>query len=121
MERINNLTREVEELKRRQPVVIEKDGTKVVDNAYVVNFAQNESEISSADKENLDKIPSGATVDINAFSSPEGNANYNKELSEKRANAVKEYLSGRGVKVSEVYSNGAADKYSNRIAVVTVK
>ncbi len=121
MERINNLTREVEELKRRQPVVIEKDGTKVVDNAYVVNFAQNESEISSADKENLDKIPSGATVDINAFSSPEGNANYNKKLSEKRANAVKEYLSGRGVKVSEVYSNGAADKYCNRIAVVTVK
>lgn len=116
---LKKLSREVEELKNRKPIVINNEG-KTVEQTYVVNFAVAESELSASAKSVLNSIEKGSTVVINAFASPEGNAEQNQQLSADRANAVKSYLEGRGVNVKQTYSNGAADKYSNRIAVVSV-
>lgn len=119
MERMNQMQREINELKQRKPEV--KVENTIVDGKYIVTFAQGEAELSDLDKQVLDKIDRRATVDIDAYASPEGSKDLNQQLSEKRAAAVKAYLEGRGVKVGQTQSKGADDKYSNRIAIVTVR
>ena len=58
---------------------------------------------------------------IVAYASPEGNADANIALSQKRADAVAEYLKARGVNVSRSIAKGADTNHANRIAIVTVK
>ncbi len=119
MDRLNEMQREIDRLKGRKPDVVVQNVP--VDGKYVVTFAQNEAALSQDGKATLDKIDSHATVDIEAYASPEGSQEHNQQLSEDRSNAVKEYLESRGVKVGNVSSKGAADKYSNRLAIVTVR
>lgn len=109
-----------------QEVVVEKVVEQVevptyIDNTYVVNFAWNSAELVGDAKATLDKIPTDATVNIAGFASPEGNKGYNLTLSVERADAVKNYLQSRGVKVADCTGFGADNAESNRIVIVTIK
>lgn len=125
LERMNEMQREIDELKQRKPETHVQTVTQVehdvVDGRHVVTFAQGSNALSSQAKATLDKISAGATVDVEAYASPEGSEGRNHQLSDQRAQAVKDYLQARGVNVASAVSKGAQDEYSNRIAIVTVR
>ena len=114
--------------KKPTEVVVEKVITKEapstnavaaiqVPSTYVIQFAKNSSVLSNAAKEILDGI--SGSVNITASASPEGTKEYNQKLSEKRAKAVSDYLSKKGIKVNSCEGIGSVDNNSNRIAIVT--
>lgn len=92
---------------------------KAVQSTYVATFAVNSAEIGNTAE--LAGIPSGSTVEIVAYASPEGKADVNQALSERRAEAVAKYLEKKGVKVVRTVAKGADSSHANRIAIVTVK
>ena len=83
-----------------------------------VFFAQCSAELTDVAKAELDKVQ--GTVDITATASPEGTAEFNQELSEKRANVVAEYLKSKNVTVNSQKGLGVTGDDSNRVAIVTV-
>ena len=95
--------------------VVKSEG---VQSTYVVTFPVASAAIN--DKAELDAIEKGRTVEIVSYASPEGPADVNEALSQKRADAVAEYLKARGVEVARVISKGANSNHSNRIAIVTI-
>ena len=118
------LNARINELMKRPAVVKEvvkevSVNTTIVDKTHVVVFAQNSSELTPEAKAVLNNV--SGTVNVVASASPEGTSDYNKKLSEKRANAVANYLKGRGVKVNTVTGVGVQGNTSNRIAIVTVE
>ena len=94
------------------------NGTVVNGDTYVL-FAWNSAELDATAKSTLDKV--SGTVKVIAYASPEGTDTYNKELSQRRANSVADYLRAKGVTVTEVYGAGVNGNTSNRIAIVTVQ
>lgn len=94
------------------------NGTVVNGDTYVL-FAWNSAELDATAKATLDKI--SGTVKVVAYASPEGTESYNKELSQRRANVVADYLRGKGVTVTEAYGAGVNGNTSNRVAIVTVQ
>lgn len=96
-----------------------KENSSVAEKTHIVTFALNSAEI--ANPAELQNIPAGSTVEIVAYASPEGNAEYNMNLSQRRANAVADYLKAKGIKVVSATAKGADSEHSNRIAIVTVK
>lgn len=101
--------------------VVEKGKTNYVDNTFVINFAFNSDELTSEAKATLDKVPTSASANIAGYASPEGNKEYNLQLSDRRAEAVKAYLESRGVKVTKTVGYGAENAESNRIVIVTLQ
>lgn len=92
------------------------------DGRIVVTFAQNSAELTQQAKSQLDRLDEKVTVDIIGTASPEGTAEYNKALSEKRALAVKDYLAKKGVTVNSVQGKGVADgETTNRLTIIVVK
>jgi outer membrane protein OmpA-like peptidoglycan-associated protein len=122
---VNALYDKITELQNRQPEVqtvekiVEVEKTVPTESTFVVQFAKNKSELTDEAKANLDNVT--GTVKIVASASPEGGATYNQHLSEARANAVKEYLEARGVKVEDAAGVGAIGNASNRIAIITIQ
>ena len=113
---INNLRSEL----AKKPKEVVKTVTDTIDNrTFVVFFAQNSDELTSAAKEVLDNI--SGTVDVTGFASPEGTSKYNLKLSEKRANTVANYLKNRGVAVNDITGLGVQGKATNRIVIVNKK
>lgn len=102
-------------------VYVDKKVVEYAENTYVVLFAQNSAELTSDATAILDGIGQNAIVRITATASPEGTAEYNKALSQKRADAVKAYLENRGVRVESAEGLGVVGKASNRVAIVTLK
>ena len=98
--------------------VVEKPVTQVTGDTFVF-FAQNSADLTDAAKEALDKVT--GTVTVTATASPEGTAEYNKALSQRRADAVKAYLEGKGVTVEKAEGLGVQGDASGRVSVVTVK
>lgn len=89
----------------------------------VVQFEKNKATISEQDKSAVIGMlqASGAkNVSVVAYSSPEGNPDYNMTLSQRRADAVRDFLINRGYNVLQCVGCGAPDITSNRIAIVTV-
>lgn len=131
---VGALNAEINELRAelaKKPTVIEKVvqvekatvAAPVVvptDNQWVVQFAQNSAELTPKAKAVLDSVTDKSVVTIVGSASPEGSAKYNQTLSERRANAVADYLRQRGVTVNSVSGVGADDNASNRLAIVTV-
>lgn len=113
---INSLRAEL----AKKPKEITNTITDVIDNReFVIFFAQNNYELTPAAKEVLNKI--SGTVDVTGFASPEGTSKYNLNLSEKRANAVAEYLRNNGVIVDNVVGLGVQGKATNRVVIVNKK
>jgi outer membrane protein OmpA-like peptidoglycan-associated protein len=92
--------------------------TSVNNEKWVVTFDFNSAELTEEAKFILNQIGENAIVDIVATASPEGSEEYNLKLSERRANAVKDYLTNKGVKVNSAVGKGI-DKVSGKTAVVT--
>lgn len=89
--------------------------------AYVF-FAYDSAELDARAKEELNKLGENGVYDIVAFASNEGGTEYNIALSQRRADAVKAYLEGRGCKVNSAVGKGVAfGLTTGRVAVVTSK
>ena len=119
---INNLKAEL--AKKPTEIVKEVVKTEVITNTIgntVVFFAQNSSELTGTAMAELSKIPSGSKVSIIGSASPEGSAEYNQKLSEKRAETVSKFLSRNGVIVENCIGTGVTDTTSGRIATITIK
>lgn len=129
---VGALTTEIDRLnselaKKPKEVVVEKvivkritdTNTQTVLNEVTVYFAQNEYVLTPESKAKLDAVK--GKVKVSGYASPEGSEEYNKELSQKRADVVADYLKGRGVTVTEAVGYGATGNTSNRVANVTVQ
>lgn len=97
--------------------IVEKQVTTTPD-TYVF-FAYDSDVLSDDAKSVLDKVT--GTVEITATASPEGTAEYNKALSQRRADAVKAYLEGRGVTVNKAEGLGVQGDASGRVSIVKVQ
>jgi len=109
----------------RKPQVVEKIIQVPVpaanqENTWIVRFAFDSSELTDDAKTILDSIGQDAIVDIVAEATNEGSKDYNKKLSQKRADVVKNYLENRGLRVNSAVGIGAS-KTGSRIAVVKIK
>jgi outer membrane protein OmpA-like peptidoglycan-associated protein/opacity protein-like surface antigen len=80
--------------------------------AVMVNFAFDSSELNADARSKLDALADLLTkeptvkVDIGGHASQEGTEEYNMALSERRANAVRDYLASRGVGESRMTVRG---------------
>ena len=117
IERLN-----VELAKKPKEVIKHTETVKTVkeyvQSEYVVQFAQNSSQLSNEAKDVLDNV--NGRVTVVAYASPEGTDEYNKALSERRAAAVADYLINKGIKVISYIGHGCVSETSNRIAIVKI-
>jgi outer membrane protein OmpA-like peptidoglycan-associated protein len=81
--------------------------------ALPVHFAYDDATIRSADVAALDRFASvaqrhypGAKVTVEGFADPAGSVEYNLALSQRRADAVRDYINGKGLDPSLVSSVG---------------
>ena len=126
---IDALNAQINELRNRKPEVITKEVIKEVpvgkevrvEDLVFVTFAQGKYNLTKEAKEALDKVAEGAHVQVVGTCSPEGSKELNDRLSQNRANAVADYLKGRGVVVDEAIGKGVQGTTSNRLAIVYVK
>lgn len=94
------------------PVAIVKDAC--------VFFEFDSAELDDRAKTELDKIGQNGVYDIDGFASIEGSNEYNLELSQRRAEAVKKYLEGRGCKINKAIGRGVMfGPSTGRVAIVT--
>lgn len=120
---VNALRAENDALKARGPKIIEKLVEKTntvvekVDRITVICFAQNSDELS-AEADNQIANLTAKEVMVVGYASPEGTAEYNKKLSQSRADVVKKALEKKGVKVTSSEGRGASDNNSNRIVKI---
>ena len=94
-ETISDLQKELNDCKNKK---VEPAKQIVAENEYVVIFRQSSSKVDALQMPNIDRLASylkknsNAKVSISGYASPEGNAEFNQKLSEKRAEAVKKIL-----------------------------
>ena len=133
LDEINRLNGALAECESREPKVIEKVIVKeapaktaevavaVADKngeKWVVSFATASAKLSNEAKFVLDQIGNDAIVDVIATASPSGTKEFNQKLSERRAKAVADYLTNRGVKVNSAVGKGV-DAKSGKTAIVS--
>ncbi len=102
-----------------------KAAQMLADSAFYIFFEQNSNELSPKAIKKLDRIyeilsnNSAAKLTLNGYSDSIGASSYNQMVSEIRANSVKSYLSGKGIKPSRMMALGhGAQKFiaSNKSA-----
>jgi len=128
-EKINILQARLDECHKREPKVVVKEVVKEVvtekpvvtvnEDKWVVPFANNSYALTPESNYILNQVGQDAVVDIVATASETGTDEYNQKLSEKRAKAVADYLTNRGVKVNSAVGKGK-NRETGRTAVVTV-
>ena len=117
---INRLRAELDKKPTEIVKIKEVVTTKIVESGeYVVYFAQNSDELTDDAKSVLDNVK--GSVNVDGYASPEGTEKYNKELSQRRANVVAEYLRTKGVTVTDAVGCGVVGETSNRVVIVKVK
>jgi len=123
---INRLRGALDECHRQKPNTVEKivERTKTVvvnenNEKWVVGFEFASDNLTDAAKFTLNQIGTNQVVDVVATASPEGTAEFNQKLSERRAKNVADYLTSIGVKVNSVIGKGV-DATSGRTAIVTI-
>lgn len=88
------------------------EGIRLVLNENAVRFDTNKSTLTATAKANLDKLVpvfnnyADTNIVIYGYTDITGSAEYNLKLSGERANAVKNYLAGRGLKASRFNITG---------------
>lgn len=121
---VDKLNAEINDLRARQPEVVEKIVEKVVtkevktQTTYVVAFDYGKAELDQAGHDVLNAIPTDAVVDVQGEASYPGSKNFNQKLSERRATVVSNYLTNRGIKVAGC--NGIGET-GHQIVKVVVK
>lgn len=123
---INNLRAEL--AKKPTEIVRERVVEKIVkeNTGFGVNetvyFAFDSSELDSRAKETLDKLGQNGIYNVYGYASIEGTTEYNKALSQRRAEAVAKYLRDRGARVEVVEGRGVQfGTTTGRVAIVTSK
>ena len=126
MDEISHLNEEL--AKKPTEVEVIKYVDRVVNNystviaETTVFFAFDSDELDARAKDELDKIAQNGIYVVDAYASSEGTTEYNKELSQRRADAVKAYLEGRGCRVDAAVGHGVQfGTTTGRVAVVTFK
>ena len=123
---VDALNEQINELRARKPKVIEKEVIKeVVKKEYIgldeviITFEKESSELTDIAKAVLNKIIEYSTVVtyIQGDASYDGNAKFNENLANARAESVKKYLEDNGVKVI----NADGKMTGSRIATIYVK
>ena len=108
--------------KKPNEVVKYVETTKVINTVmqrdWFIQFAKNSYELSEEAKEILDGVK--GNIKIVAYASPEGSAEYNQRLSERRAAAITDYLTKKNINVVSYRGLGCINETSNRIAIVSV-
>lgn len=123
---ISYLQGRLDECESKQPVVVEqiREVERVVtvpSNPWIIQFAQNSSELTDEAKATLDTINRDLIVDVVGTASPEGEEEYNQRLSESRAAKVADYLTKRGIRVNSWAGKGVQiGEATNRLAIVTI-
>jgi peptidoglycan-associated lipoprotein len=92
--------------------------------ALPVHFAYDDASVRTADAPALERFASvvqkhfpGAKLTVEGFADPAGTPDYNLALSQRRANAVRDFISGRGVDGSLVNAVGYGEtRLVNRTA-----
>jgi len=81
--------------------------------AFPVHFAYNDATVRDADSAALDRFANvvqkhytGAHITVEGFADPAGSQRYNLALSQRRADAVKQYVSGKGIDPTLINSVG---------------
>lgn len=125
-EDVDALNEQINELRARKPKVVEKEVIKeVVKKEYIgldeviITFEKESSELTDIAKAVLNKIIEYSTVVtyIQGDASYDGNAKFNENLANARAESVKKYLEDKGVKV--ISADGKMT--GSRIATIYVK
>ena len=123
---VDALNEQINELRARKPKVIEKEVIKeVVKKEYIgldeviITFEKESSELTDIAKAVLNKVIEYSTVVtyIQGDASYDGNAKFNENLANARAESVKKYLEDNGVKVI----NADGKMTGSRIATIYVK
>lgn len=85
-----------------------------------VFFAFDSAELDARAKAELDKLGENGIYDIVAFASNEGNKEYNKALSQRRADAVKKYLEDKGCRINSAEGKGVVfGPTTGRVAIIS--
>lgn len=114
----NKMDKQAREIKTALPgAEVERvnEGIKVTFNESMVNFAFNSSELTSSAKNNLNKLAEvlinnpDTNINIYGHTDSKGADAYNQTLSEKRANAVVNYLVSSGVAKSRMTAKGLGE------------
>ena len=126
---INYLRGKLDECENREPqkIVVKEvvevpatDAVSVADKngeTWIVTFATGSAKLTREAKFILNQVGNDAIVNVTATASPDGSAKFNQKLSEKRAKAVADFLTARGVKVNSAEGKGV-DSEKGRSAVV---
>lgn len=125
---IGRLNSVLDECHRKQPQVIEKIvkevntvEVKVGNEFWVVAFNTGSSVLSDEAKYILNQVGNDSIVDVVATASPDGSAEFNQRLSEKRAAVVADYLTKRGVKVNSWAGKGVNPETGRSAIVKTLQ
>ncbi|KMQ69250.1 membrane protein [Chryseobacterium sp. FH2] len=114
----NKMDKQAKEIKETLPgAQVERvgDGIKITLNESIVNFAFDSSNLTSPAQANLDKLAKvladNPDTDINIYghTDSKGSDSYNLSLSQRRADAVKAYLSGKGIASSRMITKGEGE------------
>jgi outer membrane protein OmpA-like peptidoglycan-associated protein len=121
------MDKQAEEIKKTVPdAKVERDGEGiVVEFTSNVLFAFDRSNLAAEAKTNLDKLVvvlnnyPDTNIEVQGHTDSKGSVAYNQKLSERRADAVSGYLSGKNIKASRLTTKGFGEtvpKYDNATA-----
>lgn len=111
----NKMDKQAKDIKETLPgAQVERvgDGIKVTMNESIVNFAFDSSNLTSVAQTNLDKLAKvlvdnpDTNINIYGHTDSVGKDAYNMALSQRRADAVKAYLVGKGLAGSRMFTKG---------------
>lgn len=114
----NKMDKQAKEIKETLPgAEVERvgEGIKVTLNENTVNFDFNSATLTSTAKANLDKLITvlknnpDTNINIYGYTDSVGSDSYNLTLSGKRADAVKAYLTSKGVASSRLFTQGMGE------------
>jgi outer membrane protein OmpA-like peptidoglycan-associated protein len=111
----NKMDKQARDIKETLPgAQVERvgDGIKVTMNESIVNFAFDSSNLTSLAQTNLDKLAEvlannpDTNINIYGYTDSVGKDAYNLSLSQRRADAVKAYLVGKGIASGRMFTKG---------------
>ena len=114
----NKMDKQAKEIKETLPgAEVERvgEGIKITLKENMVNFDFNKSDLTAVGKANLDKLATVLTnnpdtnINIYGYTDSKGADSYNLDLSTRRAAAVKNYMSSKGINASRMNTMGMGE------------